>query len=381
MNNDGNVLYLLSFLPTYVYGEVNELLKRGVKVKVLMLGNSPRSLMWEKISGLNEESESFVNNKIIIQHIIDTRELKGIEDYKKVAETLSQLFVNETISHIHVHFAQKEAQIGLQLSKILGTNFSLTTHAKDIFVPDSISELEYLLNESPLIFTISEFNKQYLGRYISDEDKHKIIVTYLGIDLNSLPKQNSINRDCFSIYCIASGLAEKKGVIYLIKACEILKQNSFSFKCSIIGSDPEGKILYQLKSEVVKAGLETVVELPGVVNSKEALKGIAGSDVFVLPCVKAENGDMDGIPVSLIEAMGTGVPVISTEVSGIPELIENYKNGVLVKQKSPSEIAEAIISICNDQESSKNLGIAARDAVRNKFSLKKYVDSLTNCWA
>jgi len=380
VNNNKTVLYLLSFIPTYVYWEINELLKRGINVKILMLGNSPRSSMWQRISGLNRESDSYVNHKIIIEHFIDTRELNGIEDYIKMAQTLSQFLIKEPVNRIHVHFAKREAQIGLQLSKILGIPFSVTAHANDIFVPMNIRELQYLLRESPLIFTISKFNKKCLEKYISTEDASRIKVTYLGIDNHNLPKRESFSKDYFSIYCVASGLAEKKGVLYLVKACEILKQKGFSFKCFVIGSDPDGKILDQLRLEIVELGLGEEIKLPGVLPSDEVLHEIAKCDVFVLPCVKSENGDMDGIPVSLIEAMGIGVPVVSTIVSGIPELISNKENGLLVMQKDPAAIAEAVINICNNPGDSEKMGKAAQKTVKEKFSIKKYVDNLIYNW-
>ena len=377
MKNKSSILYLRSFVPTYINWEINELLRRGLNVRLINLGNSQRSVMWGKITGLNTNGKNKLPGELVINSLA---ELDESYSYNSAAEKIAKFLGDVSIERIHSHFAKREAQIGLQLSKILGTEFSLTTHARDIFVPIDVNELQYLLRESPLLFTISKFNKKYLERYIPVKDAHRINVTYLGIDIHKLPKRESINKNFFSVYCVASGLVEKKGVSYLIKACEILKQKGFPFKCFIIGSDLDGKILARLRSEVIELGLEESIELPGILPSKEVLKGIAICDVFVLPCIQAKNGDMDGIPVSLIEAMGIGVPVVSTKVSGIPELITNKKNGFLVMQKNPSAIAEAVINICNNPEDSAKMENAARETVKEKFSIKKYVDSLIYHW-
>jgi colanic acid/amylovoran biosynthesis glycosyltransferase len=376
MNDKGYILYLLSFISTYVHGEINELLRRGINVQILLLGNSPRSLMWKKITKLNNRGNKLPGNPIIN----NLAELNGCDSYDSAAEKIAKLLKDTTVDRIHAHFAKREAQIGLQLSKILGIPFSVTTHANDIFVPLNVSELQYLLRESPQLFTISKFNKKYLEKYIPEKHARNIKVTYLGIDIDNLPKREITNKNYFSIYCVASGLVEKKGVKYLIKACEFVKQKGFRFKCSIVGSDPDGKILDQSRKEIKKLGLAEEINFPGILPSDEVLANVAKCDVFVLPCIKSENGDMDGIPVSLIEAMGIGVPVVSTAVSGIPELITNKVNGLLVAQKDPMSIAEAIINICENPEVSKKMGGAARKTVKNKFSIKKYVDSLIYNW-
>ncbi len=377
MKDKSCILYLRSFVPTYIYWEINELLRRGLNVRLLNLGNSQRSVMWEKITGLNTNGKNKLPGELVINSLT---ELDESYSYHSAAEKIAKFLGDVSVERIHSHFAKREAQIGLQLSKILGTEFSLTTHAGDIFVPIDVNELQYLLRESPLLFTISKFNKKYLERYISVKDTRRINVTYLGIDIHKLPKRESTNKNYFSVYCVASGLVEKKGVLYLIKACEILRQKGFPFKCFIVGSDLDGKILARLRSEVIELGLEERIELPGILPSKEVLKEIAKCDVFVLPCIQAKNGDMDGIPVSLIEAMGIGVPVVSTKVSGIPELITDKKNGFLVMQKNPSAIAEAVINICNNPVDSKKMENAARETVKEKFSVKKYVDSLIYHW-
>jgi colanic acid/amylovoran biosynthesis glycosyltransferase len=371
MRTNGYTLYLLSFIPTYVYWEINELLRRGINVRILLLGNSSRSSMWKKITGLDKDT-------ILSQYFIGNIETSGDESYQQTAKKISELLINEPVERIHTHFAKKEAQVGIRLAKILNVPFSVTTHANDIFVPQNIDELKFLLESSDQLFTISEFNKNYLKRFLNDIQKVK--VTYLGIKLDRLPQRIKRIDDNFSICCTASGLVEKKGVQYLIRACEILKNKKIPFKCKIIGSDPDLKIFYQMKEEIKNLELSEQVELPGIVPSENLLQEITQSDVFVLPCIRADNGDMDGIPVSLIEAMGIGIPVISTLVSGIPELIRNRENGLLIPPKDPKAIADALIYIFEHPVESGRMGDSGRQTVKDKFSVERYIAQLLDYW-
>jgi glycosyltransferase involved in cell wall biosynthesis len=201
-------------------------------------------------------------------------------------------------------------------------------------------------------------------------------VIHLGVNLHELPRRIKQNENIYNIYSTASGLVEAKGIQYLIQACVILKSKKISFKCTIIGSDPDGKVLSQLKEDVEKLRLSEQIKLPGVIPSKNLMQQIASCDAFILPCAQASNGAMDGIPVSLIEAMGIGVPVVSTSISGIPELIRDGENGLLIPPKDPEAIANALIYIFEHPVESEKMGDSARQTVKNKFSIEGYINQL-----
>ena len=371
MRDNSYILYLLSFIPTYVLGEINELLRRGINIRILMLGNSSRSAMWENITGLDK-------NSILSSNFIGSTELNVGETYIQTAEKISKLLIDENIGRIHTHFAKREAQVGIRLAKILGIPFSVITHANDIFVPRDCDELKYLLGSSTQVFTISEFNKNYLKKYL--DDTQKIKVTHMGIDLNQLPQRIKKDKNIFSILSIASGLVEKKGIQYLIRACEILKKAKVLFKCTIVGSDPNLVVFHQINKQIKSLGLSEQIELPGIIPSENLMQKIAESDVFVLPCIQADNGDMDGIPVSLIEAMGIGVPVVSTSISGIPELIQDRENGLLISPKNSNAIVDAFTYIFKHTGESEKMGKLASQTVKNKFSIEGYINQLLDHW-
>jgi colanic acid/amylovoran biosynthesis glycosyltransferase len=103
--------------------------------------------------------------------------------------------------------------------------------------------------------------------------------------------------------------------------------------------------------------------------------------VFVLPCVKAPDGDMDGIPVALMEAMASGIPVVSTNISGIPELIEDGKSGILVPEKDPRGLAEAIKAILSDVDMRKKFAVEGRKKVVSDFNIRDVAEKLNQLFA
>jgi glycosyltransferase involved in cell wall biosynthesis len=184
----------------------------------------------------------------------------------------------------------------------------------------------------------------------------------------------------FTIVCTASGLAEKKGVRYLVEACATLKESGRRFRCMIAGCDVDGTALAALRDQLGQAGLEREVEALGLVPSAALLTLVASADVFVLPAIRTAAGEMDGIPVSLMEAMGLGVPVVSTPVSGIPELVEGGKAGYLVPPGDPHALARALDRIAGDRASAEAVGRRGRDRVMAEFTVSHSVDRLLGIW-
>ena len=179
---------------------------------------------------------------------------------------------------------------------------------------------------------------------------------------NTIPQILSVGR-----------LVEKKGFQYLIKALNVLANRGLSFKCDIIGDGPLfGKINKQIK----QYNLQGKVNLSGAVDSEKVKEYLSKADLFVLPCIKTSNGDMDGIPVALMEAMAFEVPVISTNISGIPELIINGYNGVIVEEKNHVELADAIQSLLLNKDLREKYGKNGRIHIINEFDLYANVNRL-----
>lgn len=267
--------------------------------------------------------------------------------------------------HIHCHFASWNARIAYVFHQVLGLSYTLTTHAYDIFT-DYEKDAKRLLDGAERVVAISEFNKNYMhSRFGIPRDKMDTV--YYGIDFENAAPAPAYSVSPLRILSV-SRLVPKKGLEYLIEACRLLKSRGVPFSCEIWGEGPMRPVL---EKHVREKGLEAHIQLSGAVTNEKALELIRECSVFVLPCVKAPNQDMDGIPFVLMEAMALEIPVVSTDVTGIPELIENGKDGVLVPQRDAYRLAEAIVKINGDQELAGRVRKAGRQKVAAKFESQK----------
>lgn len=404
----GGVLYVLSFLPTYVQWEVSELMRRGLPVCTVLPAAWPRAAMWEQITGVAPGASGGPVVRTADFHPwlsrpIDRlarpavallagarRRLPGIPRlaarclrdgtfrHLLAALWLADVLQAERFTRIHSHFATDPAQVGALLAQLAGVPFTLTTHAADIFQPRLPRRLSRLLASAAQIFTISNFNRAYL-EHSRAGIRGRVRVLHLGVDIDSLPRW-SPPAGTFTIVCTASGLGEKKGVPVLLEACRLLQAKGVRFQCSILGADPSGERLGQLRLQVRERGLQTEVRLLGAVAWRDAQQLVSRASVFVHPSVRTARGDMDGIPVSLIEAMGIGAPVIASRLSGIPELVEHGRNGILVAPGDASALAAALERLACHAAAAQPMGQQARHRVREAFALSRYVDGLLDAW-
>ena len=166
---------------------------------------------------------------------------------------------------------------------------------------------------------------------------------------------------------------EKKGFAYLIQACHLLKQKGYQFRCQIVGY---GELQTQMEQAIEQLQLQEVITLVGKLTQDKLIEIYRQADIFVLPCQISENGDRDGIPNVLLEAMAMEIPVISTPISGIVELIEDRKTGLLVQQKDSKGIANAIEELINNPELRQQLQQAGRIKVAQQFSLAENIKEI-----
>ncbi|MBL4603775.1 MAG: glycosyltransferase family 4 protein [Emcibacteraceae bacterium] len=235
--------------------------------------------------------------------------------------------------HIHAHFANVPTQVAMYASAVSGIPFTLTSHANDIFEHGLI--LNRKADRAKYFITISDFNKRFLKDIGMNEDKIRIV--RCGVNL-TLGENKKNTRDEIRI-CSLGRLVEKKGMPTLIEAVAILKKRGLAVKLSIAGDGPEqSKITQKIK----ELDISDRVVMVGALENSQVASWMSEHDIFVLACQKDSNGDMDGIPVVLMEAMMLGVPVITTKISGIPELVIHGETGLLVTPESAEELADAI---------------------------------------
>jgi len=280
------------------------------------------------------------------------------------------------VKHFHAHFGQNPTTLAMTAAEYLGIPFSMTIHARDLFVDTAL--LPTKLEKAKFVVTISEYNRKLLGEIAySAAAAEKIRVLHCGIDILAFearqPTGDEVRSERAPVFFAVGRLVEKKGYVYLVEAAKILKDRGVPFEVKVIGGGPDETLLAARVSEL---GVGDCVRLEGSMPQEDLLPLLKQADAFVLPCVLAKDGDQDGIPVSLMEAMAYGVPCVSTRVSGVPELIEDGKEGLLVPQKDPAALADALEKLARAPELRARLGKAGRLKVEREFTLQGLVGKL-----
>lgn len=266
--------------------------------------------------------------------------------------------------HLHAHFASKAANVARIASRFAGISYTLTAHAKDIFQQDiSLNEVRANLACAATVITISDFNADYLHETYGI-DKVKIRRIYNGLDLPKFPYDTPQNRPP-TIIAIGR-LVEKKGFSDLIEACSLLRQRDTAFSCSIIGTGPLENELY---GHIESLGLQEKIRLLGPLPQNEVIKRVQGAAVMAAPCVVASDKDKDGLPTVLIEAMALGTPCVSTDVTGIPEIVIDGETGLTVPQHDPSRLASALGTLLAQPSLRCELSRRARNLIEERFDI------------
>ena len=275
------------------------------------------------------------------------------------------------VRHIHAHFTINAASIALVLSRLLGISFSFTAH--NIFFTDRLL-LKEKVQEARFIVAISEFTKQFLISLVPKQDlADKIHIVHCGLSLDDFAPPDSKPQNDIPLLLFVAQLCPRKGAPILVEACGILAERGVVFRCVIVGDGPQRALVEQL---IEQHGLQKVIELAGAVPQEHLKKYLDQADVFVLPCITASDGDMDGIPVSLMEAMAMEIPSVSTQVSGIPELIENGQSGLLSPEKDAAALAGALQRLLADKTLRAKLGKNGRQKIVQEFNIQANVAQL-----
>jgi glycosyltransferase involved in cell wall biosynthesis len=168
-------------------------------------------------------------------------------------------------------------------------------------------------------------------------------------------------------------LIVKKGFANLIRACALLVDRGKSFRCEIFG---DGPLENQLRAQIEVLGLQEFVQLPGPKPQHELRARLADASVFVLPSVPEPEGGMDNLPTVIMEAMATGLPVVSTRIGGIPEMVIDNQTGFLVQSEDAVALAGTIEEVTNDRSLGRKLGQAGYERAQKLFSIEKNVREL-----
>lgn len=279
---------------------------------------------------------------------------------------------NGGYEHIHAHFADRAATIALVASRLLDIRYSLTAHAMDIYVNPVL--LPEKISGASFVATCTAYNQAYLHGLLSNGAREKIKCIYHGLDTRPYqPSTNGSQTKDAPVILAVGQLKEKKGFTYLLQACRNLKEKGYQFTCQIVG---DGPLRDDLESQVCKLAIEDVVELCGALPHEKVIDRFSQAAIFVLPAVTGSDGDRDGIPNVILEALAMQLPVVSTDHSGIPEVIVDGKNGLLVKSKDVTALTNALTCLIEQPELRQYLGKNGRQTVLEKFDLPANIGAL-----
>lgn len=287
---------------------------------------------------------------------------------------------DKNVTGIHSHFAWLSGAATYICSALLKIPFTVTTHAYDIFASNDL--LPLVCKKAIHVVTISEYNKRYLMDQV-EIPSSKISVIHCGVKSSNLDnpfiKKGTTSEKAIKYLSVGS-LITKKGHNYLIDACDHLKQRGIDFVCNIVGTGPDHN---DLQNQINEHGLQNQVNLLGAMLSGDLKFEFNNHDVFVLASVRSNLGDQDGIPVVLMEAGAAGLPLISTNISGIPEIVVDGKTGIMVEPEDSLALADAMQKLANNPDLRDFYGQNALELVRaeylsvnNAIVLAKMFDSL-----
>ncbi|MEZ4870520.1 MAG: glycosyltransferase [Caldilineaceae bacterium] len=287
----------------------------------------------------------------------------------------AQLMADAGVDHIHAHFASHPAAAAFVIHRLTGIPFSFTAHGSDLHRDRHM--LREKIEEAAFAVTISEYNRDIMIAECNGQMHDKVLVIHCGVDTAVFqPRTEATPHEQghgpFMILNIGT-LHEVKGQRYLIAACHLLKAQGIDFVCHFAGDGPD---LEALQKEAAEQGLGEALHFHGRLARQQIVQLLREADVLVAPSVPTQDGRREGIPVVLMEGMGSGVPVISTRLSGIPELVQHEENGLLTEPRDVEALAAALMRYYQEPALRRRFGAAGREKVIREFDLTTNVAQL-----
>ncbi len=377
-----------SFGQTFCYREVAELQRQGVDPPIFSIRNPkdepPQD--WDmRVVGrvqylpgekelLDDVGRALKQRKLASQIAAALAEWGRRTDFLRLyqAAYVGLCLEEKGINHVHAHFAGMAARTAFWINRFFPISFSFTAHANDIFAPrDFEIGLDKLVDAARVIVTETDYAAKFLGdRFPGRADRvHRI---YNGLDLTRFARAEFSSAPPLII--AVGRLIAKKGFGDLIRACALLAERGKSFRCEVIG---EGPLEGELRDQIDRLGLQARVMLAGAKPQSQLRQLLAAANVFVLPSVIDSEGGMDNLPTVIMEAMATGLPVVSTNLGGIPEMVIEKETGFLVPPGDPSAMAGAIEHLIDDRSLARRLGDYGNKRAQRLFSIEKNVRELS----
>jgi GT2 family glycosyltransferase/glycosyltransferase involved in cell wall biosynthesis len=293
------------------------------------------------------------------------------------ALALTRLLEREGVGYVHCYGTSYPATRARVASQLLAIPWSLSTFV-DFDYDYAFKNLPEKLEAAEFVVACTEFCRRRLLQVGGERLEAKIHVIYHALSGHGIygrAHEHRASPERSSSIFTASRLVEKKGLEYLIQACSILKRRGVPARCAVIGEGPERP---RLEGLVAELGLEGDVEFVGALPNDAIWTRVGAEDICVVPSVYAADGERDGIPVILLEALARGHAVVTTDVSGIPELIASGEHGVLVPERDPDALAQALARLIGDVAERKRLAAAGQRRVWKEFAIE---DKARRLWS
>jgi glycosyltransferase involved in cell wall biosynthesis len=299
-----------------------------------------------------------------------------LKEFLQAAAIADRLHNSSDVRHLHAHVCHGATTVTWLAAMMTGLPFSFTAHAKDIYC-ESLNPAGLLrrkMRAARFVVTCTDANREHL---LKIEPRAEVHCIYHGLNaefagLLQQGKQASHARtEVRQLRALGVGrLVPKKGFDVLVEACGILQRRNVDFEALIVGEYGEHEA--ELRRRIRLLGLESRIQLTGAMEQSKLFDEYRRASAFCLPCRVLESGDRDGIPNVLMEAMACGLPVITTAVSGIPEIVKNGVNGQLIPPDNAEALADALLCLDRDPHLARSLSIEAQATVREHFDGERF---------
>lgn len=313
---------------------------------------------WEGLCGVAAEVPGLWNS-------LDAAKGEEARDVFQAA-VVAGLARRKGIRHLHAHFGSGAATVARLAARFGGLTYSFTAHAKDIY-HESVrpDDLRRKLADASAVITVSDYNLEYLREQYG-EAAARVRRIYNGIDLERFPYSAPRDRPPMVVY--VGRLVEKKGLADLIDACALLAGRGKTLECGIVGA---GELETELRERIARLGVGSTVRLLGPRPQAEVIRLIREASAVAAPCVIGEDGNRDGLPTVILEAMALGTPCVSTDVTGIPEVVRHGETGLIVPQHDPAALADALERFASDAALRVSLAVRARERIEDEFDIRR----------
>ncbi|MFM7446034.1 MAG: glycosyltransferase [Tabrizicola sp.] len=362
------------FSETFILNELLALEALGIECHVFSLLTPPDEPRHARLSQLRAPV-TYLAKPATITPVSDAEDAvlfvgndpRSVASLQAKAAEVARLARQAGITHLHAHFGSDPTTVALLAARELGGTFSYTAHARDIYHTYVSPEVDTAkrrakLSEAAFTVTVSDCNLDHLST-LCPEAAERIYRLYNGIDLTLFsPADNVVPGRIVAV----GRLVEKKGFSVLVDACAELRDRGLAFDCRIIG---DGPLQGALQAQIADLDLAGWVTLTGPMPQERLADELGTAAIATLPCVIAQDGDRDGLPTVLLEAMGKGIPVVTTTVTGGPEIVAEDETGLLCRPGDPVALADALEALLNDPGRARAMGIAGRRRAEQLFDL------------